>query len=190
VALTNLYGSKRAFIGPSQWLGTSTVGQTTVFANAANKGAAFIGYIETSDGASHTLNTTGASSIGWTTGSVTFDNAGTSVKVGIAAVDMAVGPPGRPVNTSDVINFTVSKTLTGGSGGIIANSWHNHVPDSGTMTIANGDLVAICVQMTALGGADSFIVICGGLNHGQRVCSPFGYKLPGRRHLSGNDRST
>jgi hypothetical protein len=123
--------------------------------DAVNEAAIMIGHIKTSDGASHTINTTGSSSIGWRSGSVTFSNGSTTVKVGLAAVDTANGPPGRAVNASDVISFDVNASFTGGGGGIAANSWQTSVPTAGTKTIASGDLVALCVQMTARGGADS-----------------------------------
>src|SRR4029077_18552330 len=45
-------------------------------------------------------------------------------------------------------------TMTGGSGEITANAWQSHVPDNGSKTIASGDLVAFCLQMTARGGSD------------------------------------
>ena len=39
------------------------------------------------------------------------------------------------------------------------------MPDAGSKTIANGDLVAVCVQMTARGGVDSR----SGLSVGQQA---------------------
>lgn len=132
--------------------------QTTSTIDAAKEATIYIAQIWTEDGASHTIDTTGSSSLGWLAGGVTFANAGTTVKVGLAAVDTTTGPPGRAVNVADVITFDVSKSLTGGGGGITANAWNEHAPDTGTKTIANGDLVAFCVQMTAFGGADSISV--------------------------------
>lgn len=127
----------------------------SVVLDAANEACIMVGQVFTEDGASHTIDTTGSSSLGWRTGSVTFANGGTTVKVGIAAVDLVAGPPARASNVADVITFDLSKSLTGGGGGIAATSWQEHVPDAGSKTIANGDLVAFCVQMTARGGADS-----------------------------------
>lgn len=137
----------------------ASLGSTTL--DAANEACFMVGYVITEDGASHTIDTTGSSSLGWRTGAVTFANAGTTVKVGLAAVDTAAGPSVRPANASDVVTFDVSKSLTGGGGGITANAWQEHVPGAGSKTIANGDLVAFVVQMTARGGAaDSIIVSC------------------------------
>lgn len=128
---------------------------TATLIDAAKEACIMIGQIVTEDGGSHTIDTTGSSSLGWLSGTLTFANGGTTVKVGLATVDTTTGPPGRAVNVADVITFDVSKSLTGGGGGITASAWQEHVPDAGTKTIANGDLVAFCVQMTALGGADA-----------------------------------
>lgn len=132
-------------------------GGTTALIDAANEAIIFIGYVVTSDGGSHTIDTTGSSSLGWRTGAVTFANAGTTVKVGLAAVDMATGPPGRAANASGVITFDVARSMTGGGGGITTNTWHSHVPTTGTKTIANGDFIAFCIQMTSVGGVDSIL---------------------------------
>lgn len=132
--------------------------------DAANEAGIFIAEIETSDGDSHTIDTTGSSSLGWRVGSaVTFANGASTVKVGLAAVDTATGPAPRASNAADVITFDVSKSLTGGGGGITASAWNEHVPDAGSKTIANGDLVAFAVQMTARGGADSIAGMAGAI---------------------------
>lgn len=128
---------------------------TTNTMDAADEATIYIGQVFTSDGASHTIDTTGSSSLQWRTSTVTFANGGTTVVVGLAAVDTGAGPPGRASNTTNVINFDVSKSLTGGGGGVTTDAWQTHVPDTGTKTIANGDFVAFAVQMTARGGADS-----------------------------------
>lgn len=127
----------------------------TLITDAVNEAVIYTGQIVTSDGGSHTINTTGASSIGWLTGSVVFANAGTTYRVGIAAVDTTAGPPARAVNVSNVITFDVHAQLIGGGGGITATSWQTTVPTTGTKTIANGDLVAVCFQMIARGGSDA-----------------------------------
>lgn len=170
MTLTNLYGSRRIYLGPSvaSWQSTSpTSTNGAVTLDAANEAAIFIGRIETSDLGSHTIDTTGSSSIGWRSNALTFANAGTTVKVGIAPVDTANGPPARASNAADVISFDVAASFTGGGGGITANAWQTSVPTTGTKTIANGDLVAIAVQMTARGGADSVVVgtFSTGLSH-------------------------
>jgi len=100
------------------------------------------------------IDTSGSSSIGWLCSLATFANAGTTVKVGIGDVDMTNGPPGRAVNVADVITMDVFRSMVGGSGDITA-AWKEHVPTSGSKTIAHGQLVALSVQMTARGGSDA-----------------------------------
>jgi hypothetical protein len=128
--------------------------------DAANEAIIMIAEIFNPDGASHTIDTTGSSSLGWRTGTTTFNNGGTTVNVGLAAVDASNGPPGRAANAANVITFDVSRSMTGGGGEVTTAAWQEHVPDAGTKTIANGDIVAFCVQMTARGGADSVIAGC------------------------------
>src|SRR5262245_29075212 len=156
MTLATLNGNFLVPVGPGvQLTGSTPTSLITTTMAANNEALIFIGQIMTSDGSSHTINTTGSSSLGWRTSGVTFASGSTIVKVGLATVDTANGPPGRAVNVSDVITFDVSKSLTGGGGGITATNWQIHVPDSGSKTIANGDFVAFAVQMTARGGSDS-----------------------------------
>lgn len=154
MALASIRGGNFIPIGPGfhPSLTAPSISNTTI--DATNEALILVGQIVTSDGASHTLDTSGSSSIGWRTGSVTFSNGGTTVKVGVAAVDTANGPPARAAHSTDVITFDVNASFTGGGGGITANAWQTSVPTTGTKTIANGDLVAVCIQMTARGGAD------------------------------------
>lgn len=162
MSLANLDGGLLVPIGAHQLFhpGTNpTLGSITL--DAANEAAIFVGHIITDDGASHTIDTTGSSEIGWAALAVTFANAGTTLKVGLGAVDAANGPPARAANAAGVITFDVSKTLTGGGGGV-ATGWQTHVPDAGTKTIASGDLVAMAVQMTARAGADTLGVALSG----------------------------
>lgn len=164
MALVGLYGSKRALIGPNAWASSTVQAIAATTIDAANECLTYIGRIETSDGASHTINTTGSSSIQWMTNTVTFANAGTTVKVGIGAVDTANGPPGRASNVADVVTFDVAAVFTGGGGGITANAWQTSVPTTGTKTIADGDLVAVSIQMTARAGVDSILAVTTGAN--------------------------
>lgn len=164
MALVALDGTPLVMVGAAERGGVcSVVSLTTTTIDATNEAAIMVGRILTADQGSHTIDTTGSSSIGWRSSTLTFANAGTTVKVGLAAVDAAAGPPVRAANASDVITFDVSKSLTGGGGGITANAWQEHVPDTGTKTIANGDLVAMCIQMTARGGADAVNIQCAEL---------------------------
>jgi hypothetical protein len=155
MALAAISGG-RSFIGQDAWSAMDGApGFTSFNLDLANEALIFTGQIITSDGGSHTINTTGSSSLGWRTGaSATFNDAGTTIKVGLAGVD-PTGRPTRAVNVSDVITFDVSADFVGGAGGIAgAATWQNSVPTTGTKTIANGDYIAFAVQMTARGGSD------------------------------------
>jgi len=163
MALVNIDGVPAALIGfPTRAGAPAALSSTTIATiDAAGEALITIGHIWTSDGGTHTIDTTGSSVLGWRTNSILFSNAGTTMKVGLATVDTLNGPPGRAVNSGGVITFNVSRSIAGNSGGIADNAWQDHIPDSGTMTIANGDLVAFCLQMTARGGTD--IINVGGV---------------------------
>lgn len=162
MSLTSLDGVPLIPVGmPSRFLFPSvpSLGNVTTM-DATNDAVIMIGQIVTEDGGSHTIDTSGSSSLGWRCGAMTFANGGTTVKVGIAPVSTTLGPPARASHASNVIAFDVSASFTGGGGGIGATAWQEHVPTSGSKTIAHGDFVAFAVQMTARGGADSLVVQC------------------------------
>lgn len=158
MSLVAIDGSLLVPIGPGFLSPQSTPSNSFITLDATNEACIFIGHVVTSDEGSHTIDTSGSSKLEWATSAVTFANAGTTIKVGLAAVLTTVGPPARAVHVSDVITFDVSGTITGG-GGITANAMQSHVPDTGSKTIAHGDLVAFAVQMTARGGVDSVTVL-------------------------------
>lgn len=82
--------------------------------------------------------------------SVTFSNAGSTLRLGIQDVDLTTGLEDG--------SYDVSGDLTGGGGGFVANAWNKVSMGSGSKTIADGDLVAVIVEMTARGGADTIAV--------------------------------
>jgi hypothetical protein len=120
--------------------------------NATGESCAFIGYINlfNGTGSSATISNAGGK-IHWRAGSVTFSNAATRVRVGIQDVTAATGIEDG--------TYDVYSELTGGGGGITANVINSTAMTSGTKTINHGDLVAIIIEMTVLGGADSISVI-------------------------------
>jgi hypothetical protein len=123
--------------------------------NAVNYAIECIGQIFWDDGGTHTVDTSGSSSIGWRTSSNAFTSGSTTVLVGIAPVDASNGTPGRASNSSNVISFDVAASFLGNGGGITSNAWQESVPTTGSKTMAHGDLVAVAVQMTARGATDS-----------------------------------
>ncbi len=152
MTVTAVPGTPQILIGP--FIGNMSTGTPIVTApvlDAANEAVIMIGQVVTSDGGSHTIDTSGSSAIGWATNAVTIGTT-TAVSVGIAAVDLTAGPPARAVAVADVITLDVAAVFVGS--GITANAWQTSVPTTGTKTIANGDFVAICIQMTVRAGAD------------------------------------
>lgn len=156
MAFATLDGVPMLVIGvPQRHFYPSAVAMGSTAIDAANEAVIMVGQVYTSDGGSHTIDTSGSSSLGWRCGTATFSNAGTTVKVGLAPVDTANGPSARAANTANVIDFDVFASFTGGGGGITGNAWQESVPTSGSKTVANGDLVAFAIQMTARGGTDA-----------------------------------
>ena len=146
-------------IGPVWSISQDTApGLTSAIIDDVGEAHILVGNIVTSDGASHTIDTTGSSAIIWRTGTTGYGTAGSEFKVGIAAVDTAAGPPARAVNVADIITFDVSKTCSG-AGSITSVATQVSVPDTGSKTIANGDLVAVCFQFIAKGGSDIIRVV-------------------------------
>jgi hypothetical protein len=161
MTVTAVPGSPIVLIGPGVLTSHNNLVTGSINTDAANEALIAIGYAITSDGGSHTIDTTGSSSIGWRTGSVTFANGSTEFKVGVAPVKTDEGPPARAAHTTDVIDFDVAASFTGGGGGVTTGAWQTSVPTTGTKTIANGALIAICWQMTARGGADIVPIAIG-----------------------------
>lgn len=141
--------------GPDMFRNGGGVLSTTM--NATNFACMMIGRIMTSDRLSHTIDTTGSSKISLRIGAATWASGTSTAKVGIAPADLTTGPAARASITSSLINFDVACALTGGAG-ITANAMNDFVPTTGTKAIAHGDLVAVCMQMTVRGGADSVVV--------------------------------
>ncbi len=164
MAVQNVPGYPFMYAGAVGKQGLPTVtalGSTTLV--TAKDSVAMIGRIYTSDGGSHTIDTTGSSSFGWRTGTSTFANGSTTVTVGIATPDAATGPVGRATNVSDAITFGGARVTFTAPTGITSAAWQTSVPTAGTSTIANGDEIAFCVQLVTKGGADQVLVSCPGL---------------------------
>lgn len=127
----------------------STNSVTASTMDAAGESVAFIGkiYIEGA-AASKTISSAGGKIV-FRTGTVTFANAGTNFRVGV----QDVAATGLEDGT-----FDVYADLTGGGGGLASNTWYELAMTNGTKTINHLDTVAICMEMTAMGGADSVVI--------------------------------
>ena len=162
MALLDLPGSMMVPIGLGWSVLRDTIpGATSILLDASGESLVYCANIITSDGAPHTIDTTGSSSITWRTGTTGYNTAGSGsvFKVGLATVDTAAGPPMRAVNVADAITYDVSKTIPGAVGAIPSVSTQVSVPDAGSKTIANGDFVAICFEFVTRGGTDVVRVV-------------------------------
>ncbi len=185
VTYANLTGMPLLGIGSPMRNGVPVVAalsNTTL--DAALESVQLIGHVWWADRASHTIDTTGSSSIQWRTSTVTFANGSTTFTVGIAAVDATAGPPVRAVNVADAITFDVGVTYTAPTG-VTTAAWQTSVPTAGTKTIGNGDLVAVCMQMVTRGGADSVLVSDGG-NNFQNFARPSVTSFTGAAYANAN----
>src|SRR3990172_9084696 len=109
----------------------------------------FIGrvYLEGGPG-SKTISSAGGK-IDWRTATVTWATPGSTLRVGIADVDLTNGPPGRDDGT-----FDVRKDLVQGTDSLASNTWVSTAMATGTKTIEHGDLVSIVFELTATLGVD------------------------------------
>lgn len=157
MSLVALDGTPLVIVGAPARNGLMSVaGLNSILLDATGESLTMFGRIFTEDGGSHTIDTTGSSSFGFRTGTVSATwNAATVLKLGVGTMDTANGPPARATNVANVITFSASKSYTGGAAPASA-SWIDVAPDAGTMTIANGDLVGFSIQMVTEGGTDSF----------------------------------
>lgn len=139
----NRYGT---LITPqAQFPNSVAVSSTTI--DAVGESAAGIGHVllSTGPGTSKTISSAGGK-LYFRTGSVTFADAGTTVRVGI----QDVGAAGLEDGTYDVHD-----DLVGGTDTITGSAVNSAAMSSGTKTITHGDQVAVVIEMTARGGTDS-----------------------------------
>ena len=134
------------FMGPP---GPATVsGGSTL--NAVGESHAIIGHVHIEGGGSKTLSAAGSGRILWRTATLTWASGSTNLRVGTQGVDLATG-------FHDGV-WDVYADLVPGVDTVAANSAISTTMDTGTQTMANGDLIAIVIEMTARGGADSVLV--------------------------------
>lgn len=117
--------------------------------DAAGESVAVIGKLELEAGASgaKTLSAAGGGSITFrTSSSITFANAGTTLRIGLQDVDTATG--------LEDTTFDVHGDLTGGDA-LATGAFREVTMGTGTKTVSAGDVVAVVYEMTARGGADS-----------------------------------
>lgn len=146
MALTAFPNNRGFGIFPTPYMSNSTQGAFTI--NATGEYVAFIGRLILESGSSKVFSN--ASKIYWTSGSITFANVATNLRVGI----QDVGATGFKDGT-----FDVYADLVGGGGGVTADALITTSLTTGSKTIANGDLIAIVIELTARAGSDSIQVL-------------------------------
>lgn len=116
--------------------------------DAAGESLAFCGKILLSSGpgTSKTLDNTGK--IHWRTGSVTFANGSTNLRIGIQ------DPTSTGIN-DDSWASEPQADLVGGTDTITANVVNTTPIESGSRSISYGDHVCVVLELTGRGGADS-----------------------------------
>lgn len=123
--------------------------------DAAGESVTMIGelYLSTGIGTSKTISSAGGGKIFFAPRLATFANASTNLRVGIQDVN--------PTTGLEDGTFDVYGDLVGGTDTITAAAVNSAAMDSGTKTIAHGDIVAVSIEMTARGGADSITITTG-----------------------------
>ena len=100
------------------------------------------------------LTTGGASKIHWASGATSVLNAASVLRVGLQTVDLANGPASRGDGVFDIYKDV--------AGTLAASTWHNAVLNAGSnQTLTNGDLIAVCFQLTTFTAADNVFFRCG-----------------------------
>jgi hypothetical protein len=108
-------------------------------------------------GGTKTLDTSGSSKIAWYGGgTAVFDNASTTLDVGIQGVNTS-GPPARP-DGSYSVKATVTTAADASPTLTTTNSWHSITPTTGTATLTEGDLIAVVWDLTNRAGSDAINV--------------------------------
>lgn len=125
--------------------------------NATGETCQMIGYImlENPLGGSKTISAAGGGSITWRASTVTFASGTSVFDVGIQDVSTSSSPAQGDGVMDAYGSYTAASSLA-------SNTTYSTAMSSGTKTIAHGDLIAITMAMTTLGGADSVAVACNG----------------------------
>lgn len=116
---------------------------TNTTLDAQDEEVHFIGHLELPPGtASATFDTN--TTIQFQAGTVTW-NTGTTVRIGVQDVDATTGAPGRGDGNWDCYKDMVAGTDT------ISTGWNTITMASGSKSVNQGDLIAICIKVTVKG---------------------------------------
>ena len=134
---------------PSPPLSARTITNgTTIIADADGEGVHLVGGIYWADRASHTVSSAGGK-IDWLTAASTSFVVVSSLQIGIQDV-LTTGP----ITAGDG-TFDVSKTLVAGVDTISASTAYSTAMDTGSKTIAHGDMIAVVFKLSLTSGATS-----------------------------------
>lgn len=145
MAMQNVANKMGIPLDSCMWWGANAANNNTM--NAAGDSCAFIGKIFLEGGTGSKTISSAGGAITFRTGTVTFANAVTNVRIGIQ--DLTAG--GLNDDTFDVYADFVA-------GGLASNTWYEKAMTNGTKTINHLDTVAITFEMTARGGTDSVVI--------------------------------
>lgn len=124
---------------------------------------AHIGAVTWKDRGSHTISSAGGK-IHFHLSTTTFANAGTSLDIGLQDLTAAL-----PDTT-----FDVKATLVPGVETLTGSAVNTATMETGTKTVATGDILAVVWDMTARAGADSVLVTGMSLGAASGVSFPYG----------------
>lgn len=150
MALQTLPNSQGLALSPFPGSPKTQISVTSTAINAAGESFAGIGqiFLQGGPGSSKTISSSGGK-IHFRTGSITWANAGTNLRVGI----QDVAATGLEDGTYDVRADLVPGTDT-----LTATALNVAAMETGSKTITHGDFIAVVIEMTTLGGADSVTV--------------------------------
>jgi hypothetical protein len=137
---------------PLPYQPAATEGASNATIDAAGESYFAIGHIRLSSGpgTSKTLDN-GGGKVHLSTSSVTFANAGTTMRIGVQDVSAA------GVN-DDTWTSEPQGDFVGGTDVINANDVNDFAIESGSRSIADGDLIAVGFEFISRGGTDQIIV--------------------------------
>lgn len=145
-------------------------GTSSILLNAANEFTTVVGRAMLIAGSgSKTISAAGGGVILWKLAAATWANASSNLRVGVGDVDLSSGLPD--------FTFDVYADLVPGTDALAAGLVATAM-DTGTKTIAHGDLIAILVRLTARSGADTLTVVgCAGADAtgSSGYAFPYGY---------------
>lgn len=120
--------------------------RSSVATDAAGESVSIIGRVKLTAGTTKTLSAAGGGSISFTNETTTtWANGATNLRVGIQGTSAGL----------ENGTYSVYGDLAGGSGSMGPTVMSTVSMTSGTVNIADGDLIAVVLEMTARGGTDS-----------------------------------